>query len=517
MKNFINSTIIILITLFAFIVIRTMPAPHYPEGEKINYIINQIDENYVDSIDINSLIESSIEQTLKNLDPHSYYLNSEEVSSTMEMMKGSFEGIGVEFSINRDTIIIVNVIPGGPSSKKGLQAGERIVKIEDEIVAGIGIKNEDVIQKLRGKGGTRVQIGIQNNRDTTIRLINITRGKIPLHSLDVAYEIAPNIGYIKLNRFSGTTFKEFKTELEALLINHQINDLILDLRGNSGGYLDQAINILNEFFSAGDLLVYTEGKSRKKENYFSNNSGIFKTGGLCVLIDEDSASASEIVAGAVQDHDRGIIIGNKSFGKGLVQEQISLDDGSLIRLTVARYHTPSGRCIQKPYSEIEVNSDNYFNDAYKIDSLKQFKTKSGKIVYGGGGITPDYIIKDSTNIFPAMLLVLYSSDFFNNLIFDYVDSNRDKLSNIDFSKFNLSKKEIDSFINEITNWLILELDNKTNNQDIISEIEKYNQNILHRLNALIIRQQWGWAEMQMFLNESDEIISTSLSLLKNKK
>jgi len=515
MKHFINSTIIILITLFCFTIIRTIPKQHYPEGEKINYVIDQIDSHYVDSIDINSLIESSIEQILKNLDPHSYYLNSEEVVSTMDMMKGSFEGIGVEFSINRDTIIIVNVIPGGPSSKKGLQAGERIVTIENEIVAGVGIKNEDVIKKLRGKGGTKVEIGIQNSRDTIVRLINITRGKIPLHSLDVAYEIAPNIGYIKLNRFSGTTFKEFKTELEVLLKNHQIDNLILDLRGNSGGYLDQAINILNEFFFGGELLVYTEGKSRKKENYFSNNAGVFKTGGVCVLIDEDSASASEIVAGAIQDQDRGIVVGNKSFGKGLVQEQIVLDDGSLIRLTVARYYTPSGRCIQKPYSESEDHSDNYFNDSHKIDSLQQFETKTGKIVYGGGGITPDYIVKDNTNIFPAMLLILYSSDFFNDLVFDYVDSRRNQLSNIDFKEFNLSQKEIDYFMREIENWLMLEIDDQTNNKDIISEIEKYNANIINRLNTLIIRQQWGWAEMQMFLNETDEIISTSLSLLQN--
>ena len=262
-------------------------------------------------------------------------------------------------------------------------------------------------------------------------------------------------------------------------------------------------------------MVYTEGKARKKEKYFSNNTGVFKTGGLCVLIDEDSASASEIIAGAIQDEDRGIVVGNKSFGKGLVQEQISLDDGSLIRLTVARYYTPSGRCIQKPYSELENNSDNYFHDSYKIDSLQQFQTKTGKIVYGGGGITPDYIVKDSTNIFPAMLLILYSSDFFNDLIFDYVDSRRNQLSNIDFKEFNLSQKEIDYFMKEIENWLMLEIDGQTNNKDLISEIEKYNTNIINRLNTLIIRQQWGWAEMQMFLNETDEIISTSLSLLQN--
>jgi carboxyl-terminal processing protease len=198
-----------------------------------------------------------------------------------------------------------------------------------------------------------------------------------------------------------------------------------------------------------------------------------------------------------------------------VQEQIELDDGSLIRLTVARYYTPSGRCIQKPYSELEVDSENYFHDSYKIDSLEKFETKAGKVVYGGGGITPDYIIQDNTNIFSSMLLILYSSDFFSNLIFDYVDLNRPKLSNINFQEFNLSQKETDKLMGEIKNWLILELNDKTNNEDIIDEIKKYNKNIIKRFNTLIIRQQWGWAEMQMFLNESDEIISTSLSLLEN--
>jgi len=328
------------------------------KSNKITSILNHIENNYVDSIDIDLLIESAINQTLIHLDPHSIYMSTEEVKASMESMQGSFDGIGIEFSIHRDTIIIINVIPNGPSEKRGLQAGERIILIEGENVAGIGITNNEVITKLRGKRGTSVKIGVENTQDTVTRIINLTRDKIPLVSLDVAYEIYPGVGYIKLNRFSATTFSEFKAELKKLQKQNNITSLILDLRGNTGGYLDQAIKILNEFFGDNELLVYTEGVSRKKQEYFSDSFGIFKKGEVCVLIDEGSASASEIIAGAIQDNDRGIIVGEQSFGKGLVQEQIPLKDGSLIRLTVARYHTPSGRCIQKPYTE---NDKQYFD------------------------------------------------------------------------------------------------------------------------------------------------------------
>jgi len=368
--------------LLIFLIDKKINPNQINGADKINYILNQIHENYVDSVDMTSLIESSIEKTLTNLDPHSIYMNSEEVQSSMDMMKGSFEGIGVEFSIHRDTIVIINVIPEGPSEKAGLIKGERIIKIEEEIVAGIGITNQDVIKKLRGEGGTKVKIEVKNKIDTNLRSINITRGQIPLHSLDVAYEIRPNVGYIKLNRFASTTHKEFKKELQKLIIDNNIKKLILDLRGNSGGYLDQAIKILNEFFENDKLLVYTKGKSRKEQKYFSNSFGIFQNEELIVLIDEGSASASEIIAGAIQDHGRGLVIGERSFGKGLVQEQIPLSDGSLMRLTVSRYYTPSGRCIQKPYSEDE---ENYFTEMYTrtnmdvIDTLQKFTSDSFSI------------------------------------------------------------------------------------------------------------------------------------------
>ena len=519
--NTIKNIIILCLTIVILWITKPLDViEEYSESKKINYIIHQIYENYVDSIDVNSLTESSIEHMLQNLDPHSYYLNSEQVSSTMEMMKGSFEGIGVEFSIHRDTIIIVNVIPGGPSEKKGIVAGERIIFIEDENVAGVNISNEGVIKRLRGKGGTKVKVGLVTNQDTTVRFINITRGKIPLNSIDVSYEIAPNIGYIKLNRFSGTTSKEFNQALKDLITKNKINSLILDLRGNSGGYLDEAIDILNEFFNSGKLLVYTKGKARKEEKYFSDYTGSFKNGEICVLIDEDSASASEILAGAIQDHDRGIIVGEKSFGKGLVQEQIPLKDGSLIRLTVARYYTPSGRCIQKPYETLdggEYTYDDaiYNNQPFATDSLQKFYTNNGRVVYGGGGITPDHIVASNRDYMSPVLVLLYTSDFFNNLIFDYVDTHRTQFMDSNFKEFQVSKQDSEIMLDKIIIWLVENTEEISSQKDILDEIKLHEKIIIKRLHALIIRQQWGWGEMQIFLNESDEVISTSLSLLQN--
>ncbi|MBL31412.1 MAG: peptidase S41 [Flavobacteriales bacterium] len=486
------------------------------DENKISNVLKQIQNNYVDSIEINSLIENTINQTLTNLDPHSIYMTAEEVESSMASMEGSFDGIGIEFSIHRDTIIIVSIIPNGPSEKKGLQAGERIVFIEDELVAGIGIKNQDVIGKLRGKRGSRVKVGIKSPQDTLTRFVSLIREKIPLVSLDVAYEIYPNIGYIKLNRFSATTFNEFKVELKKLNKEASIESLILDLRGNSGGYLDQAIKILNEFFGNNELLVYTKGNARKTQKYFADSFGEFKDGGLCVLIDEGSASASEIVAGAIQDNDRGTILGERSFGKGLVQEQIYLQDGSLMRLTVSRYYTPSGRCIQKPYSE---NQEEYFAEMYmrddspQADTLQKFKTMDGRVVYGGGGILPDHVLKSTNDSLPTSLVYLYTSEFFNNFVFDYVDMNREKLDT--FEDFQLSNEASQKILEELTNWIISELGNSNNQNTLQLEIQENKEQIIERISALIIRQMWGWPKMQIFLNQNDKIIASSLSLLKD--
>lgn len=491
------------------------------DGNIINSILKEIEKNYVDSVNIDSLTESSVRQILTNLDPHSVYMTSDEVSASMEMMQGSFEGIGIEFSIQRDTIIIINVIPNGPSEKKGIQAGERIIFIEEENVAGRGITNQDVIKKLRGEKGTMVKIGVQNRLDTIVKFVNIKRGKIPLVSLDVAYEIAPKIGYIKLNRFSATTFKEFKTELIKLKELYAIESLILDLRGNSGGYLDQAIDILNEFFDNNKLLVYTKGNARKERRYFSNPFGVFQSGKIHVLIDEGSASASEIVAGAIQDHGRGVVLGSRSFGKGLVQEQIPLADGSLIRLTVSRYYTPSGRCIQKPYEEDDPQD--YFNEMYLRknddfqikDSLNKFTTFDGKTVYGGGGIKPDYVINPKNDSLPTLLVHLYISDFFNELSFNYVDQNRINMANKNAISFAMSENKKNEIMLQIKNWMLIEFRDSQIEEELDKTINNYKAHIINRLSALIIRQHWGWSDMQIFLNQNDEIITSSLSLLKD--
>ena len=356
----------------------------------------------------------------------------------------------------------------------------------------------------------------QTSKDTLTRFINLTRDKIPLVSLDVAYEISPNRGYIKLNRFSATTFNEFKTELNKLKTESAIHSLILDLRGNSGGYLDQAIKILDEFFGNKELLVYTEGNARKTQNYYADRFGSFQNGRLCILIDEGSASASEIVAGAIQDNDRGIVVGERSFGKGLVQEQIPLKDGSLIRLTVSRYYTPSGRCIQKPYSE---DQEEYFSEMYlrqkdiPLDTLQKFTTMKGRTVYGGGGIMPDHIIQSNNDSLATSLVYLYTSDFFNNLAFDYVDRNRKNYDT--FDNFNLELDEQDIILGKIKGWIIDELGDNTNQAELELEIHKNTESIVKRFSALIIRQLWGWSKMQIFLNQDDEIIVSSLSLLND--
>jgi len=481
------------------------------ENNKINTVLTLIHNNYVDSINMHSLIDYSIENTLNNLDPHSIYMTKEEVTASMADMQGSFEGIGVEFTIHQDTIIVVNVIPNGPSERKGLDAGDRIVSVNQKNVAGIGITNKDVIDKLRGVGGTKVTVGIQNKNSSVINLIEITRGKIPLHSLDVAYEISPTVGYIKLNRFSETTYHEFKTELIKLTKENGINSLILDLRGNTGGYLDQAIKILNELFDKNELLVYTKGQARKEQKYYSDKNGHFKTGKICVLIDRHSASASEIIAGAIQDNDRGEIVGEKSFGKGLVQEQIPLQDGSLIRLTVSRYYTPSGRCIQKPYTNEDIN---YYPGNNFIDSTLLFKTKDGETVHGGGGITPDIIVSDNTLQLPTYIIQLYNSTFFNELAFNYVDNNREMMNRINAEEFFISKIDKNEIFSKIKLWMTQNTHKSKDTPEINHQIQEYEDDIINRLNTLIIRQHWGWSEMHMFLNETDEVIISSLSLLK---
>ncbi|HIA12965.1 MAG TPA: S41 family peptidase [Flavobacteriales bacterium] len=427
---------------------------------KVNEVLNYIFEEYVDSVDKSALIEGSLVSLLKDLDPHSSYISTKDLRSLSEPLEGNFEGIGIEFNIIKDTIIVISPISGGPSEALGLEAGDRIIKIEQERVAGTGVTNKAVMNMLRGPKGTSVDISIKRRGTTAMIDYTIIRGEIPIYSVDIAYMINDSIGYIKINRFSAKTHEEFVSAFKSLP-KRRLNGLVLDLRGNPGGYLSAAIAVADEFLDRNQLIVYTQGKAHPKTPYEATSSGLFKEGKIIVLIDEGSASASEIVAGAIQDNDRGIILGRRSFGKGLVQEQFVFPDGSAVRLTIARYYTPTGRCIQRPYDE---GLESYYRDVYKRlgndesaendssyfnDSLK-FITPAGKTVYGGGGIKPDIHVSVDTVGQSIYLRRIVNRGLINQFAFDYADKNRKKLNTYrkvsDYDEgFSLTERELQSF------------------------------------------------------------------------
>jgi carboxyl-terminal processing protease len=405
--------------------------------DKLNDVLNYIQESYVDSVTIDQLTEDAISSLLEKLDPHSTYITAAEFNEANDPLEGSFEGIGVEFRIQRDTITVMNVVPGGPSEGVGVMAGDRIVKVDGKTVAGIKITNNEVMKKLKGKKGTKVKINVKRHGISKLLEFTITRNVIPTYSLDIAYMLTDKIGYIKLSKFSATTHDEFLTAI-AKLKDKGMKKLVLDLRDNGGGYLKAAIDIADEFLSTGKLIVYTKGVHKPKETDNATSKGNFENGQLVILINEFSASASEIVAGAIQDNDRGYIIGRRSFGKGLVQQQLNLTDGSAIRLTVARYYTPTGRCIQRPYTGgteeyyaqfyaqfLDGESEN--PDSIKLaDSLK-FTTPKGKVVYGGGGIMPDVYVSMGKDETSKYFNLLYNKGLFVQYAFEYTDKNRQSI------------------------------------------------------------------------------------------
>ncbi|MEZ5039366.1 MAG: S41 family peptidase [Saprospiraceae bacterium] len=374
---------------------------------KIEELIRYIEAKYVDEVNREELIQQAIDNILGTLDPHSNYISAEQLKDVNDQLEGNFDGIGVEFLIVEDTVVVVAALAGGPSEAVGILAGDKIVEVEGNPIAGKDKTNRDVVNLLKGEKGSSVKIGVIRGRDKYVQRFSIVRGEIPMHSVDIAYMVDEKTGYIKLNRFSATTYEEFMKGIEKMIEEDKMEDLIIDLRHNPGGYLKQATNILSQLFKEKEkLLVYTQGRTVKRDDYESTGRPFFDIGNITVLIDEGSASASEILAGAIQDQDRGVIIGRRSFGKGLVQEQYKLRDGSALRLTVARYYTPSGRSIQKPYDNLE-NYDNDMQERYESgelssedniaigDSTKYFTAK-GNVVYGGGGIFPDIFVPIDT-------------------------------------------------------------------------------------------------------------------------
>jgi carboxyl-terminal processing protease len=408
-------------------------------NDKLDDVVHYIQQDYVDSVPLNQLEVDAINGMFRNLDPHSQYISAEELKEINEPLKGNFEGIGIEFRTVKDTIVVLQVIPGGPSEKTGLKQGDRIVMINDTNVAGIRIANTDVMKRLKGEKGTKVKVGIVRPGLSDLISFTITRGIIPIYSIDVSYMVNDSVGYIKLSRFSATTPEECDEALTKLG-NSGMKRLILDLRDNVGGYLESAIRLADEFLGNKKLIVYTKGNNRPTQYAFATSKGKFENQPIDILIDEGSASASEILAGAIQDNDRGLIIGRRSFGKGLVQEQMELPDGSAIRLTVARYYTPTGRCIQRPYDKgIEEYQNDFItrledgelqhpDSIHFPDSLKYY-TPEGKVVYGGGGIMPDVYVPIQTGNEYRYFNELINKGIFYQFAFEYTDTRREKIKN----------------------------------------------------------------------------------------
>lgn len=371
--------------------------------QKLNVILQEVDRNYVDTIDHNAVTEAAIQAALAKLDPHSLYLPPVELESSETELAGNFDGIGIQFNVPNDTAIILDVIPGGPSEKVGLMKGDRLLKVDDKVIAGVKFPQDSMVRRMKGPSGTKVKVTVK--RDSEIIPFEITRGKIPVHCVDASFMLNKTTGYIRLSKFSRTTYDEVSEAAKSLL-EKGMNWLVFDLRDNTGGYMDQALKLADMFLEKGSEIVYIQGLHRPKENFKADGKGLLRDIRLSVLINENSASSSEIFAGAIQDNDRGEIVGRRSFGKGLVQEPIYFTDGSGVRITVARFYTPSGRCIQKPYTSNDeyeydiykrwADGEMFDKDSIKVDSTESYKTVKGRTVYGGGGIIPDVFVPMDT-------------------------------------------------------------------------------------------------------------------------
>lgn len=408
-------------------------------GNKINAILDIIDEQYVDTVNMPKLVEGVIPKIFSELDPHSVYITAEDASMVNEELEGSFSGIGVSFNMQTDTILVISVISGGPAEKAGLLPFDRIITINDSIFSGNQTSQTKIMKTLRGAKNSTVKLGVKRGNDPDLLYFDVTRGDVPVHSVDVAYEAAEGIGYIKVSKFARNTYNEFITAI-ATLKQEGCSSFIIDLRNNTGGYMEAAINMINEFMPEGSSIVYTEGKTFPRSDVFANGTGTCKEDPIVILTDEISASASEIFAGAIQDNDRGLIIGRRTYGKGLVQTQIALNDGSALRLTIARYYTPSGRCIQKSYEmgkNEEYDQDIYNRyihgefdsaDSIKMDDSLKYETRMGRTVYGGGGIMPDIFIPRDTSGITSYYSNIINSGVLYLYALEYSDRNREKLS-----------------------------------------------------------------------------------------
>lgn len=480
---------------------------------------------YVDNVDEGKLVEDAIRGMLEKLDPHSSYSTPKEVKALNEPLSGSFEGIGVQFNMVEDTLLVIQPVTGGPSEKVGIVAGDRIVSVNDTAIAGVKMSKEDIMRRLRGPKGTKVMLGIVRRGIKDTLSFKVVRDKIPVKSIDAVYMIRPEVGYVRIGNFGATTHDEFCEALEKLT-KQGMRNLILDLQGNGGGYLQAAVNIANEFLQKDDLIVYTEGRRMQRNEYKAKGNGKFLDGKIVVLIDEYSASAAEIVTGAIQDQDRGKVVGRRSFGKGLVQRPIDLPDGSMIRLTVSHYYTPAGRCIQKPYTKGDTKD--YAMDVMNrlkhgelmsadsihfADSLKCYTLREHRPVYGGGGIMPDYFVPLDTLAYTKFHRELSAKSYIINANLKYVDANRKALRKrwTSFDEFRrdfvFPKEEIDKMIADAAKDKIVPKDN--------AELEKTLPKLSMQLKALVARDLWDMSEYFAIINEESEIVRKAVEIIGN--
>lgn len=493
-------------------------------SDKFSEMLSIIQEAYVDTIDRKELENQTFNELLSNLDPHSVYIPAEDLKSANEQLDGNFEGIGVEFNIVSDTIMVVTPINGGPSQELGIQPGDRIVQVDTLNVAGVGITSEKVFKLLRGKGGSKVKVGIYRIGAKGIIYYTITRGTIPIFSVDAWRMLDKETGYIKVSRFAEKTHEEFLTAFEELK-KQQLKNLILDLRGNPGGYLSTAIALTDEFLDDRKLIVYTQGRTKPRAEYESERPGVFEQGKLIVLVDEGSASASEILSGAMQDWDRGMVIGRRSFGKGLVQEPFELKDGSALRLTVSRYYTPSGRCIQKDYSD-KVNYEHDLINRYQngelesdhpnaiFDSTPYYTKKLKRVVYGGGGIYPDKFVPIDTSFQSRFLTELVGNGLLGKYAYEYLDKNRKRISGIKsldayVASFNFSMADYESFI-------AFAIKNGVGSPSATDKA-KSERFIKQQLKALIARQIWRDQGYYRVIQEDDKVMKVALQQMSQNQ
>lgn len=486
-------------------------------SNKLNNLLHIIDDQYVDTVNINSLVEKAMPQILAELDPHSVYISAKDVQAANDELKGSFSGVGIEFTIRKDTIHVQNVVKNGPAERAGIVAGDKIVTVDGKPFVGKKVTNEEAMRRLKGPKDTKVKIGVIRYGEKSIRQFTITRGDIPQKSINATYMLNENTGYIKVKNFGENTYPELLIAL-AQLSQEGFSNLIIDLRGNTGGYLASAVQMVNEFLPKDRLIVYTQGRKSPRQEYRSDGRGSYQHTPLVVLIDEGSASASEIFAGAIQDNDRGTIIGRRSFGKGLVQQPIAFNDGSMIRLTVARYYTPSGRCIQKPYTagdgtsyEADLLSRYQHGEFFSQDSIKHtgpaYHTVLGRTVYGGGGITPDIFVPEDTTDVTSYYKEASMSGLIIQFAYNYTDDNRPALSkynNVDeLAKYLNKQNTVEKFVNFAAN-------NGLRRRNLMIRKSHY---LLERfINSRIIYNildEQDWIE---YLNQDDPAISSALQI-----